>query len=216
MHLGDGRWNGVAVLSRVGLSDVRYGLDAQPAFEEAVEPRALGVTCGGLRLWSLYVPNGRSVGSPHYAYKLAFIDALREQVRAEADRGPFALLGDFNVAPHDDDVWDIGLFAESTHVTAAERAAVEAVAQAAGDPLLDLMPRASVDPDDERHPYTFWEHRMLGFQKGRGMRIDLVLANAALRARVRDVWVDRDARRGQGPSDHAPIVVDLTDGTPSA
>ncbi|MEP6853676.1 MAG: exodeoxyribonuclease III [bacterium] len=211
VHTGSGRWNGVAVLARSAPGDVLIGLPDQPAVDGAQEARAIGATVAGVRLWSLYVPNGRSVGSPHYAYKLDFLAAVQAQAEREvAALGPdtpFALIGDFNVAPSDDDVWDIDAFAGSTHVSADERAAVERITSALG--LHDLPPRASVAPDDTRPPYTFWEMRMLGFQKGRGMRIDLALANDAFRRRVHDVWVDRDARRGEGPSDHAPLVLDL-------
>jgi exodeoxyribonuclease-3 len=209
-HLGTGRWNGVAVLSRVGLEHVTLGLPGQPAFEGLVEPRAIGASCGGVRLWTLYVPNGRKAGSPHYLYKLAFLEAVRAHAAQEVEAlsgAPFGLLGDFNVAPTDADVWDITAFDGGTHVSAAERAALEQLRAGVG--LDDVLPRASLAPDDERHPWTFWEMRMLGFQKGRGMRLDLALVNPALRERVRDVWVDRDARRGEAPSDHAPVVVDL-------
>jgi exodeoxyribonuclease-3 len=214
-HLGSGRWNGVGILSRVGLDDVTRGLAAQPLFDGAVEDRAIGATCAGIRLWSLYVPNGRTVGHQHFDYKLRFLDAVRAQCAAERAAlgagAPYGLLGDFNVAPYDQDVWDIVAFDGSTHVSAPERAAVTAIQQAdPGAPLLDLMPRASIDPADTRPPYTFWEMRMLGFQKGRGMRIDLALVNDALAQRVESTWVDRDARRGEGPSDHAPLVLDLT------
>jgi exodeoxyribonuclease-3 len=213
-HLGSGRWNGVAILSRVGLADVSYGLPGQPDFDGAVEDRALGASCGGIRLWSLYVPNGRQVGHQHFEYKLRFLDAVRAQATAEraalGPDAPYGLLGDFNVAPLDADVWDIGAFDGSTHVSLPERAALTAIREAGPDaPLLDLMPRASADPADRRHPYTFWEMRMLGFQKGRGMRIDLALVNELLARSVRSAWVDRDARRGEGPSDHAPLVLDL-------
>ncbi|UQX87344.1 exodeoxyribonuclease III [Jatrophihabitans telluris] len=216
-HLGNGRWNGVAILSRVGLESVTRGLDAQPLFEDVVEPRAIGATCGGLRLWSLYVPNGREVGHLHYRYKLDFLAAVGAQAATERARfgahTGFGLLGDFNVAPHDDDVWDITAFDGLTHVSAPERQAVTALMTDTGDePLIDLSPRASADHDDLRPPYTFWEMRMLGFAKGRGMRIDLALVNPALAQRVADVWVDRDARKGaapKAPSDHAPLVVDL-------
>ena len=215
VHLGTGRWNGVAVLSRTGLEHVVLGLPGQPAFEGVVEPRAVGVSCGGARLWSLYVPNGRKAGSAHYAYKLAFLDALRAHADQEAEAlagAPLGLLGDFNVAPTDADVWDITAFDGGTHVSADERAALEALRAGVGpDGLADLVPRASVQPADARHPFTFWEMRMLGFQKGRGMRLDLALVNPALAARVTDVWVDRDARRGEGASDHAPLVLDLAD-----
>jgi exodeoxyribonuclease III len=214
-HLGDGRWNGVAIASQVGLDDVTRGLTDQPTFEGVVEPRAIGATCGGVRVWSLYVPNGRTVGSPHFAYKLEFLTAVAHQAATErrslGAAAPYALLGDWNVAPHDDDVWDIAAFDGHTHVTPQERAALTRVRHASGadDDLVDLVPRASADPDDDRPPYTFWEMRMLGFQKGRGMRIDLALADATFAAGVTDVWVDRDARKGQGPSDHAPLVVDV-------
>ena len=210
VHLGTGRWNGVAILSRVGLELVTLGLPGQPRFEGVEEPRAIGASCAGVRLWSLYVPNGRKAGSAHYAYKLAFLDALRTHAAQEAealDGAPLGLLGDFNVAPTDADVWDPVLLAGGTHVSAAERAALEQLLT--GVELADLLPRASHAADDARHPWTFWEMRMLGFQKGRGMRLDLALVNPALAARVTDVWVDRDARRGQGPSDHAPLVLDL-------
>jgi exodeoxyribonuclease-3 len=215
-HLGSGRWNGVGILSRVGLADVTRGLAAQPSFDGAVEDRAIAATCAGIRLWSLYVPNGRTVGHQHFDYKLEFLDAVRAQCAAEraalgAD-APYGLLGDFNVAPLDSDVWDIVAFDGSTHVSAPERAAIAAIQQAdPRAPLVDLMPRASIDPEDTRPPYTFWEMRMLGFQKGRGMRIDLALVNDPLAQRVSSAWVDRDARRGEGPSDHAPLVLDLAD-----
>ena len=213
VHLGTGRWNGVAVLSRVGLENVTLGLPGQPAFEGVVEPRAIGASCGGLRLWTLYVPNGRKAGSPHYAYKLAFLDALRSHAAQEAKAlsdGPLGLLGDYNVAPTDADVWDPAAFDGGTHVSVAEREALERLRTGVGSGgLTELLPRASLAADDTRHPFTFWEMRMLGFQKGRGMRLDLALVNAALAERVSDVWVDRDARRGEAPSDHAPLVLDL-------
>jgi exodeoxyribonuclease III len=205
-HHGAGRWNGVGILSRVGLDEVLRDLPGQPGFDGVVEPRAIAATCGGIRLWSVYVPNGRSVGSPHYLYKLAWLERLADVVAAEQQLRsgqPLGVLGDLNVAPNDADVWDPAVFATSTHVTPAER---EAVARLG---LHDLPARASADPADTRPAWTFWEMRMLGFQKGRGMRIDLALVNDALRERTADVWVDRDARRGEGPSDHAPLVVDL-------
>ncbi len=213
-HLGTGRWNGVAVISRVGLDRVTRGLPNQPSFDGLDEARAIGATCAGLRLWSVYVPNGRAVGSEHYAYKLDFLRCLAEQCLAERTElgldAPYGLLGDFNVAPADSDVWDIGAFDGLTHVTPAERSAISGIQQAAGPAaaLVDLMPRASADPADARPPYTFWEMRMLGFQKGRGMRIDLALVSESLAARA-EAWVDRDARKGAGPSDHAPLVLDL-------
>lgn len=202
---GDGRWNGVAILSRVGLADVVRDLPEQPAFEDSVEPRAVGATCGGVRLWSLYVPNGREPSHPHFTYKLAWLDSLRSMAVAEqaADSAtPYALLGDFNVAPTDADVWDRSLFDGSTHVTPEERAAVAALGDAG---LEEVMPRA-LKYDT---PYTYWDYRQLAFPKNNGMRIDLVLGNAAFRSATTDAYVDREARKGKGTSDHAPVVVDI-------
>lgn len=208
--LGDGRWNGVALLSRMGLDDVVRGLPGQPPYEGSVEPRAIGATCDGVRVWSVYVPNGREPAHPHYAYKLEWLAALRGMVEAELAHEPtrpYAVIGDFNVAPTDDDVWDISVFTDSTHVTPAERAALAALRDAGLD---EVAPRAL-----KGEPYTFWDYRGGSFYKGFGMRIDLVFANAAFRERVTDAYVDRDARKGKGPSDHAPVVVDLTPGRSS-
>lgn len=216
---GDGRWNGVAILSRVGLADVTRGFDGQPAYaapaggddDEApallpaapvLEPRALGATCGPLRIWSLYVPNGRLVDHPHYAYKLAWLAALRDAVAKElAGTATLALAGDFNIAPTDEDVWDPAAFVGSTHVTDAERRAL-AELRALG--LHDVVPRA-LKYDT---PFTYWDYRAGAFPKNLGMRIDLLYATPAVAERVTDAYVDRDARKGKGPSDHAPVVVD--------
>lgn len=203
---GNGRWNGVAILSRVGLSDVTLDLDDQPRFDDVVETRAVGATCGGVRLWSVYVPNGREPGHDHYAYKLEWFRALQRTVSAELAADPvtpFAVIGDFNVAPTDADVWDISLFADSTHVTPAERQSLADLREAG---LADVMPRAL-----KGDPYTFWDYRNGAFHRGWGMRIDLVYANAPFVARVDDAWIDREARKGKGASDHAPVVVDLAD-----
>ncbi|ROS43821.1 exodeoxyribonuclease III [Amycolatopsis thermoflava] len=200
---GTGRWNGVAILSRVGLADVRRGLDGEPTFDDVSEPRAIGATCGGVRVWSVYVPNGREVAHPHYAYKLQWLSALRSTVAAEAgDDRPFAVLGDFNIAPTDDDVWDITLFDGMTHVTEAERAALAALREAG---LEEVLPRA-LKYDT---PYTYWDYRQLAFPKNNGMRIDLVFGSAKFTGAVSDAYVDREARKGKGTSDHAPVVVDL-------
>ena len=205
---GDGRWNGVAILSRVGIDDVTYDLAGQPAWEGVVEPRAIAATCGGVRVWSLYVPNGRTVDDPHYAYKLEWLAALRGTAVAELERPePLAILGDFNVAPTDADVWDIAQFATSTHVTAAERAALTAL-ETAG--LVEVMPRAlKYDV-----PFTFWDYRQLAFPKNTGMRIDLVYGSPSFASAVTDAYVDREARKpgkkgAPAPSDHAPVVVDV-------
>lgn len=206
---GTGRWNGVAILSRVGVADVRRGLLDEPGFQpedamlEAHEPRAVGATCGGVRLWSVYVPNGREVGHAHYDYKLQWLDALRATVADELGSArPFAVLGDFNIAPTDDDVWDPAVFVHSTHVTEPERTALAALRTLG---LVDVLPRA-LKYDT---PYTYWDYRAGMFHKNQGMRIDLVYASAALAAGVTDAYVDRDARKGTGPSDHAPVVVDV-------
>lgn len=204
---GDGRWNGVAILSRVGMSDVVLDLTDQPTYEGVVEPRALAATCAGVRIWSVYVPNGREPDHDHFAYKVRWFDALRTTVTAElaaAPEQPLAVIGDFNVAPTDADVWDLTAFEHSTHVTPTERTALARLRETGLD---DVLPRAL-----KGEPYTFWDYRNGAFHRGWGMRIDLVYANPEFRARVRDAWIDRDERKGKGASDHAPVVVDLDGG----
>ena len=202
---GQGRWNGVAILSKAGLADVAPGLPGDPGFpdENTLEARTIAATCGPVRLRSVYVPNGRTLDDPQYAYKLRWLAALREAVGPDAAGGvPFAVMGDFNVAPADDDVWDPSAFTGSTHVTPAERAQLAGLRETG---LTDVVPRIAKGP----HPYTYWDYRGGAFHKGMGMRIDLVYANAALAGAVSDAFVDREARKGKGPSDHAPVVVDL-------
>ncbi|MFI2029966.1 exodeoxyribonuclease III [Streptomyces buecherae] len=198
-----GRWNGVALASRVGMSDVVVGLPGGPDYEGAQEPRAVSATCGPVRLWSVYVPNGREIDHDHYAYKLRWFEALGAAV-AEDTVGPrpFAVLGDFNVAPTDEDVWDTAPFEGATHVTPAERAALAALREAG---LTDVVPR----PLKYDRPYTYWDYRQLSFPKNKGMRIDLVYGNAPFAKAVTDAYVDREERKGKGASDHAPVVVDL-------
>ncbi|MGW7071642.1 exodeoxyribonuclease III [Streptomyces sp. NPDC054855] len=198
-----GRWNGVALVSRVGLDDVTTGLPGGPDYDGVQEPRAISATCGPARLWSVYVPNGREVDHAHFAYKLQWFEALKTAVAADAAGArPFAVLGDFNVAPTDADVWDPALFEGATHVTPAERAALAALREAG---LSDVVPR----PLKYDHPFTYWDYRQLGFPKNRGMRIDLVYGNEAFGKAVSDSYVDREERKGKGASDHAPVVVDL-------
>ncbi len=194
----------MAILSRVGLAEVRTGLTGQPGFDGKQEPRAIAATCGGMRVWSLYVPNGREVGHPHYDYKLAWLDALTTTAREDLAQRPddLLLLGDFNIAPTDADVWDIAQFTGSTHVTDAERAKL---ADLAGSGLTEIAPR----PLKYEIAFTFWDYRQLAFPKNRGMRIDLAFAAPATARRVKDAYVDREARKGKGTSDHAPIVIDL-------
>ena len=198
---GDGAYNGVAILSRVGIEEVSRGFAGEPGFPDP-ERRSISASCGGVRVWSVYVPNGRTVEDPHYAYKLEWLRALAAAVEGEIGNGPpLAVCGDFNVAPTDADVWDPAAFTGSTHVTAPER---EAVAALLALGLTDVMPRAL-----KGAPYTYWDYRAGMFHKGEGMRIDLVLLDRALASGVKDAWIDRDARKGTKPSDHAPVVVDL-------
>jgi len=197
---GQGAWNGVAILSRVGLEDVVRGIPGGPGFPEP-EARAVSATCDGVRVVSVYVPNGRSPGSDHYEYKLNWLAALRDMVADDADRT--VVLGDINIAPTDDDVFDPEAYEGHTHVTPAERAAL-ADLESVGlhDVVRDRWP-------DERRLFTYWDYRAGMFHQDLGMRIDLVLAGASVAERVQAAWVDRKARKGKGPSDHAPVIVDL-------
>jgi exodeoxyribonuclease-3 len=196
---GEATWNGVAILSRVGMEDPAVGVPGAPGFPHP-EARAVSATCGGIRVVSVYVPNGREPGSEHYEYKLAWLDSLREMVAA----GPEATVvcGDMNIAPADDDVFDPDAYAGQTHVTPPERAAL-AELQSLGlrDVVRDRWP-------DER-VFTYWDYRAGMFHQDLGMRIDLVLASETVAGRVQAAWVDRQARKGSGPSDHAPVIVDL-------
>jgi exodeoxyribonuclease-3 len=191
---GEPQWNGVALLSRAGLDDVVTGIPGAPGFPEP-EARAVSATCGGVRIHSLYVPNGRVPGSDHYQYKLAWLAKLREQVAA----GPADTMvcGDMNIAPADADVFDPGAYIGQTHVTPPERAALAEL----HDVVRDRWPTERV--------FTYWDYRAGMFHQDLGMRIDLVLASGPVAARVKAAWVDRQARKGTGPSDHAPVIVDL-------
>jgi exodeoxyribonuclease-3 len=196
---GEAQWNGVAILSRVGLEDIVAGLPGAPGFPHA-EARAVSATCGGIRVHSIYAPNGRVPGSDHYQYKLAWFDVLRQVVGG----GPAAAIvcGDMNIAPTDADVFDPEAYIGQTHVTPPERAAL-AELQAVGlrDVVREHWPVERV--------FTYWDYRAGMFQKDLGMRIDLVLASEPVASRVRAAWVDRQARKGSLPSDHAPVIVDL-------
>jgi exodeoxyribonuclease-3 len=196
---GEAQWNGVAILSRVGLDDVVRGVDGAPGFPRP-EARAVSATCDGIRVSSVYVPNGRAPGSEHYRYKLAWLAALREEVAA----GPEAAIvcGDMNIAPTDADVFDPEAYVGQTHVTAPEREALaELLALGLRDVVRDHWPAERV--------FTYWDYRAGMFHRDLGMRIDLVLASDPVAERVRAAWVDRQARKGSGPSDHAPVIVDL-------
>lgn len=212
---GEGRWNGVAVLSRVGLDDVVRGFAdvpgwaGEPTGEEGlfeaprIEARAVSATCGGVRVWSVYVPNGRTPESAHYQYKLLWLDRLRAAVAADLGRDPrLVICGDFNVAPTDADVFDPAAFVGSTHVTAPERAALNELL-AVG--LRDVVPTPMKGPN----PFTYWDYRAGMFHQDKGMRIDLFYASDPVAGAVRKAHIDREARKGKGPSDHAPVVVDI-------
>jgi exodeoxyribonuclease-3 len=196
---GEPRWNGVAILSRAGLGDVVTGIAGAPGFP-LPEARAVAATCGGIRVHSVYVPNGREPDSDHYHYKLAWLAALRETIAA----GPEAAIvcGDMNIAPADADVFDPEAYVGQTHVTAPERAALASL-QSLGlhDVVRDRWPAERV--------FTYWDYRAGMFHQDLGMRIDLLLATDQVADRVRAAWVDRHARKGTGPSDHAPVIVDL-------
>lgn len=205
--LGHNQWNGVAIVSRVGLEDVQHGFDRMPSYGDplAAEARAIGATCGGVRMWSLYVPNGRAIGDPHLEYKLEWLAALRDNAEAWLTADPdaqIALTGDWNIAPQDDDVFDIAQFAKSTHVTPPERAAFEAVVSAG---YADVVRPHHPGPE----VYTYWDYYRQRFERNRGMRIDFVLGSPALEKRVTGAHIDRDERAGKGASDHAPVIVDL-------
>lgn len=196
---GEAQWNGVALLSRVGLEDVVLGLDGAPGFPHQ-EARAVAATCEGIRVHSVYVPNGRVPDSDHYRYKLAWLAALREVLAAGAQDA--LVCGDMNIAPSDADVFDPKAYEGHTHVTPPERAALASL-QDLGfrDVVRDRWPSERV--------FTYWDYRAGMFHRDLGMRIDLVLASAIVAERVKAAWVDRQARKGSRPSDHAPVIVDL-------
>jgi exodeoxyribonuclease III len=205
--LGYDQWNGVALASRVGLSDVRRGFEGMPQWGEplASEARALGATCGGVQVWSLYVPNGRKPGDPHFVYKLAWLDRLHAAAAdwlAEDPSAQIALTGDWNIAPFDDDVFDISRFATSTHVTPEERKAFQAFLESG---YVDVVRPFAPGPE----VFTYWDYYRQRFERNRGMRIDFILGSPALAARVTGAVIDREERAGTGASDHAPVIVDV-------
>lgn len=210
-HVGLNQWNGVAIASRVGLDDVQIGFDGQPVWsarpdaEAAAEARAIGATCGGVRVWSLYVPNGRTLDDPHYGYKLDWLAALHNSASSwvnTAPQQPLALVGDWNIAPTDEDVWSPEAYAGKTHVSDAERKAFAAFGDAGFEDLVrPFAPGPGV--------YTFWDYTQLSFQKRRGMRIDFILGSPALAGRVHHAEIVREERKGKGASDHAPVLVEL-------
>lgn len=204
---GLNQWNGVALISRVGLEDVTVGFPGQPGFGDGdqVEARALGATCGGVRIWSLYIPNGRKPDDPHYVYKLDWLARLREAAGTWRQE-PTALVGDWNICPTDDDVFDVAQFKNSTHVTPAERAAFQAFL----DDGWHEVTRAHAPG------YTYWDYYRNRYQRDRGLKIDFAVCSPSLASRVTGAFVDTEERDPDGPfpgapSDHAPVVVDLAD-----
>jgi exodeoxyribonuclease-3 len=200
---GTNQWNGVAIVSRVGLDDVTVGFDGMPGYGEplAAESRAIGATCGAVRIWSLYVPNGRKPDDPHYVYKLDWLARLRDAAGAWMD-GQTALVGDWNICPTDADVFDPAQFKNSTHVTPPERAAFQAFL----DDGYAEVTRAHAPG------YTYWDYYRNRASRDRGLKIDFVLATPTLAKRVTSAFIDREERMNEpGASDHAPVVVELAD-----
>ena len=240
MH-GLNQWNGVAIISRVGLAEVQVGFPGQPGFTKdpsatpaQLEARAIGARVGAgsdgdagasdrssVMLWSVYVPNGRAVGDPHYHYKLDFLQALREYAAqagasgeklAAGEKAPAAgaqqavppsphllIVGDWNVIPTDADVWDPRLFAGELYATDAERKAFAAFERAG---MVEVTRPLATN-------FTFWDYKQLHFPRNEGMRIDYMYASAALADRARSGQIDRDERKGKGASDHVPVIVDF-------
>jgi exodeoxyribonuclease-3 len=202
-HYGQGQWNGVAILSRVGLDDVVTNFG--PGIEPDPDARIISATCGGVRVSSCYVPNGRALDDPHYTYKLSWLERLRAHL--ELDTKPsddVFVAGDFNIAPADVDVYDPRKFEGATHTSEPERTRLSALLDWGLADLFRLR-----HPDASR-VYSWWDYRAGDFHQGRGMRIDLALGSASVAARCDWAVIDRNARKGDKPSDHAPVVVDLS------
>lgn len=197
-HWGVDHWNGVAILSAVGLAEVERGFPGRqrPPYDEA---RLLSATAGGIRFHTVYVPNGRELDDPHYLYKLVWLERLRAVVTADR---PTVLAGDFNVAPTDADIYDPRRWRGKTHASAPERAAVESLLDLG---LVDVMRKLLPDPE----VFTWWSYRPGQFEQNRGLRIDLALCSHEVADRAERVWIDTDERAGDRPSDHAPVVIDL-------
>lgn len=201
VHHSGGQWAGVAVLARCGLklSEPQIGLAGDPLASEA---RWCEATVDGVRVASVYVPNGRTLDSPEYPRKLGFLDAMGARVAALGDGAPLIVAGDMNIAPADLDVYDPAAFVGGTHVSAAERERLAALLNAG---LVDAY--RAVHPDEVQ--YTWWDYRAGNFHKGLGLRIDLALMSQALVPRLVSCGIDRDYRKGKKPSDHAPLLLEL-------
>jgi exodeoxyribonuclease-3 len=208
-HFGFNQWNGVAILSRVGLADVQHGFDGMPSYGDSSVPeaRAISASCDGIRIWSVYAPNGRHIADPHMDFKIEWLTVLRDRAAqwlADDPGRQVALMGDWNIAPRDEDVWSMEFYIDKSHVSPRERAAFHAIEDAGyADVVRPHAPAPGV--------YTYWDYQRLRFPKKQGMRIDFVLASPALAARVRGAVIDREERKGKAPSDHAPVVIELAD-----
>lgn len=201
-HYGQGRWNGVAIISKVGLTDVVANFAGE--IEPDPDARIITATCADIRVSSVYVPNGRAVDDPHYEYKLSWLDRLQQHLQIDTSpERDVIVTGDFNIAPTDADVHDPNKLAMSTHVTEAERLRLTALEQWG---LSDLFRHHH---EGERL-FSWWDYRSGDFHMGRGLRIDLIMGSPSMVDRSNFVVVDRNARKGPSPSDHAPVVVDLT------
>ena len=205
-HFGQGQWNGVAILSKVGLTDVVANF--APGIDPDPDARVLTATCGeaadAVRVVCCYVPNGRALGDPHYEYKLSWLDRLHQHIgRVSAPGDALVVTGDFNIAPTDADVYDPRRFIGATHVSEPERERLQSLVDWG---LVDLFRLRH--PDDAR-VYSWWDYRAGDFHEGRGLRIDLVLATPTVAERLEWTVIDRNARKGKLPSDHAPVIVDL-------
>jgi exodeoxyribonuclease-3 len=197
VHYGQGQWNGVAILSKVGLVDVVRGFG-----DEDSEARLIAATSGGLRVYSCYVPNGRALDDPHYAYKLAWLAKLAH-VLASRDRSQSTIVGgDFNVVPSDLDCYDPSVFEGATHVSGPERAALRVI-ESTG--LIDLTRRLN----SEEPCFSWWDYRNGSFHRGWGLRIDLLYVSEDLLTKATSSYVDREARKGEKPSDHAPVLAEF-------
>ncbi|MDT3767016.1 exodeoxyribonuclease III [Gleimia hominis] len=198
---GMNQWNGVAIASRVGLKDVETNFPTQPTFKDKLEARAISAVCDGVRVWSLYIPNGRTLQDPHYQYKLEFLNNLANYTRGYLEKSttPLALVGDWNVAPLDEDVWDISVFEGDTHVSEPERMAFNQFSRLG----MKELTREYVTN------YTYWDYQKLRFPKNEGMRIDFVYASPDLAERAIGADIDRNERKGKGASDHVPVIVDF-------
>jgi exodeoxyribonuclease-3 len=206
VHHGQGQWNGVAILSRVGIADAWNGFGEAHVDPYDGDARVLAATCGGIRVVSVYVPNGREVATEFYERKLQWLASMHDWIDAAyKPDDPLVVMGDFNVAPTDRDVWDPKRFIGSTHVTVPERAAVARLEEWG---LEDAFRRVYPDVDGL---FSYWDYRAGDFHQHRGMRIDLVLATAPVAERITWAGIDRNARKGTGPSDHAPVIIDLRD-----